>query len=146
MLALLRQQNNNLKSLLKTIIGKRNAIVANNITEIERLTSDEEKILREINQTEKLRLDSLAKYIMSDSERSDEISIDDYISMISYTLNNQQQKEFSDLRSEIKDTTNQIMQINHQIKYVILQSKSLLDEIVSAIFKDKNNSLLDVKI
>jgi len=146
MLVLLRQQENNLKSLLKTITGKRNAIVANNISEIEKLTSDEEKLLREINQTEKLRLDCLAEFTKNDSADSDSLNMDDYISAISNKLNVQQQKEFSDLRSEIKETTKQVMQVNQQIKYVILQSRSLLNDIVSAIFKDRNNSLLDVKI
>ena len=146
MLVLLRQQENNLKSLLKTITGKRNAIVANNISEIEKLTSDEEKLLRVINQTEKLRLDCLAEFTKNASADSDSLNMDDYISAISNTLNVQQQKEFSDLRSEIKETTKQVMQVNQQIKYVILQSRSLLNDIVSAIFKDRNNSLLDVKI
>lgn len=146
MLDLLRRQKENLNSFLKTITGKQKAIVANNISEIEKFTSDEEKLLREINQTEKLRLECLSEFIKDKNLNPDTFKMDDYITSVSAELNVQQQKEFSNLRDEIKETTSRIMQINRQTKYVIHQSRSLLNEIVTAIFKEKSNSLLDVKV
>jgi|GEM_PF-5316587 len=145
MLVLLGQQDENLKALLKTVTNKRDAIVASNIAEIEKLTSDEEKLLRTINQTEKMRLDLLAGYAKGNSSEINSFNIDEYVLAISGELDIRQQKEFSNLRSEIKDTTKKIMQANDQVKYIILQSRSLMSDIVSAIFKDRTKSLLDVK-
>lgn len=145
MLVLLRQQDENLKTLLETIIKKRDTIVSNNISEIEKLTSDEEKLLRAINQTEKIRLGLMTEFAKNNSMDLDSFNMDEYVSVISRELDSREQKEFSHLRLEIKDTTKKIMQTNDQMKYVILQSRSLMNDIVSAIFKDRTKSLLDVK-
>jgi len=146
LLELLRHQAENLDALLKTILKKQKAIVANDVLGIENSTSEEEKLLSAINNTEKARIDFLNNYYDEISIESPSVKIDDYLLADADNLTEEHQDHILKLRNIIKKTTNEIIKINQQNKYLITHSRDLLKEIVTAIFSERNNSLFDRKV
>lgn len=146
LLELLRHQAENLNALLKTILKKQKAIVANDVLGIENSTSEEEKFLSAINNAEKERIDFLNHFYDENSIESPSVKIDDYLLADADNLTEEHQDHILKLRSIIKRTTNEIIKINQQNKYLITHSRNLLNEIVTAIFSERNNSLFDRKV
>lgn len=146
LLGLLKHQAENLNALLSTILKKQKAIVANDVLEIENSTSEEEKFLSAINNTEKARIDFLNHFYNEKSIESPSVKIDDYLLTNADNLNEQQQNDILKLRNIIKKTTNEIIKVNQQNKYLITHSRNLLNEIVTAIFSERNNSLFDRRV
>ncbi|GBD88105.1 flgN protein [bacterium BMS3Abin03] len=146
LLELLKHQDENLEALLKTVLHKQKAIVSNDITEIESTTSEEEKLLLAVNQAEKLRAELLNDFYKKNSVKSNSFKLDDYLLIVGEQLDIQQRAEILNLQRKIKETTKEIIKVNQQNKYIIIQARTLLNEIVSAIFSERNNSLLDRKV
>ncbi|MCH8033275.1 MAG: flagellar export chaperone FlgN [Bacteroidetes bacterium] len=146
LLELLNHQAENLNALLNTILKKQKAIVSNDVLEIENSTSEEEKLLSAINNTEKVRIDFLNNFYSENSMESPSAKIDDYLLTNADDLNEQQQNDILKLRNIIKKTTNEIIKVNKQNKYLITHSRNLLNEIVTAIFSERNNSLFDRRV
>jgi len=146
LLGLLKHQAENLNALLSTILKKQKAIVANDVLEIENSTSEEEKFLSAINNTEKARIDFLNHFYNENSIESPSVKVDDYLLTNADNLNEQQQNDILKLRNIIKKTTNEIIKVNQQNKYLITHSRNLLNEIVTAIFSERNNSLFDRRV
>jgi FlgN protein len=146
LLVLLKHQAENLNALLKTILKKQKAIVSNNVIEIEKVTTEEERLLSAVNNAEKERIEFLNDYYMQNSIDASSFTIEDYLKTVAKNLDIQLQKEFLRFRNIIKETTKEIITINKQNKYLIIHSRELLNDIVSAIFSERKNSLLDRKV
>lgn len=146
LLELLKRQAANLDVLLKTILKKQKAIVSNDAAEIENSTAEEEKLLSAVNHAEKERIEFLNDFYTQNSMEVTSFSIEDYLIAVAKNLDIQLQKEFLNFRNTIKETTQKIITINKQNKYLITHSRDLLNDIVSAIFSERKNSLLDRKV
>lgn len=146
LLELLKRQAANLDVLLKTILKKQKAIVSNDAAEIENSTAEEEKLLSAVNHAEKERIEFLNDFYTQNSMEVTSFSIEDYLIAVAKNLDIQLQKEFLNFRNTIKETTKKIITINKQNKYLITHSRDLLNDIVSAIFSERKNSLLDRKV
>lgn len=141
-LEILKEQSGNLVSLLKTVLQKQKAIISGNVDLIEKTISSEEKILLTINRVEKHRVEFLNSYKV---DREFE-SKDEYFYEMAGRLSQSGALEFQELRKNIKGTTKAILQVNEQNKYLISQSRTMLNEIVTAVFSDRKASLLDRKV
>jgi flagellar biosynthesis/type III secretory pathway chaperone len=141
-LEIVKEQSGNLVSLLKTVLQKQKALISGNISLIEKTISTEEKLLLAINRVERLRVEFLNNYKV---DREFE-SKDEYFFEMAGRLRSSDSVEFQELRKNIKGTTKVILQVNEQNKYLISQSRTMLNEIVTAVFSDRKVSLLDRKV
>ena len=96
-------------------------------------------------------IEAMKKVIVYDfykknSVKSNSFKLDDYLLIVGEQLDIQQRAEILNLQRKIKETTKEIIKVNQQNKYIIIQARTLLNEIVSAIFSERNNSLLDRKV
>ena len=146
LLKTLRHQAENLNDLLKTVLQKQVAIVSNNIDEIEKTTAVEEKLLLDINQTEKIRVEYLDEFHKKNLNGSASYKIADFFSFVQLGMDKEEKNELTELRNIIKEKIGAISRVNQQNKYLITQSRNLLNEIVSAIFSERNHSILDRKV
>lgn len=146
LLELLRYQADNLNALLETILVKQRAIVANDITAIENATASEEKLLLAVNQAEKARVEFMNGFYDENLSKFSTVQMDDFLNMIAGTLEPLQKEEINLLRKEIKNISKEIIKINEQNKFLIAQSRKLINEVVTAIFSERGNSLLDRKV
>jgi len=146
LLELLRYQADNLNALLETILVKQRAIVANDITAIENATASEEKLLLAVNQAEKARVEFMNGFYDENLSKFSTVQMDDFLNMIAGTLEPLQKEEIYLLRKEIKNISKEIIKINEQNKFLIAQSRKLINEVVTAIFSERGNSLLDRKV
>jgi len=145
LIQLVEKQKSNLFSLLEIILKKQDALVNNNFEKLEVNTQEEEKVLLEINRCEKQRLDVLDKFYKENPQHKASCKLDDIISVLKDKINGDLSQKLISLKEDIKNVTKKIILINQQNKYLIVQSRSLFNEIVTNVFKN-NSSIIDRKI
>lgn len=146
LIEILKEQENNLNSLLEIIKEKQNIIVNNKILKLSEHMELEEKKLLEIQITEEKRLHTMhelfSKYQIKNKRLKLEVLANELRSFVpKIYINSIKEKEI-----EIKKLIKEITRINKQNLMLVQQSSQIISETVKAVIDtSKNRSIIDRK-
>ena len=144
-IAILEKQENNLKKLLKFVLEKQVAIVNNNNEGIKESVSKEEKLLLTVQLTEEIRLkvmEEIFSYYKIDNERY-KLSI--LIENLKSKVDERLIHNISVYETNIKKIIKEVQKVNQQNMLLIQQSRSLLNDTITAVLNLNNRTIVDRK-
>ena len=142
----LGQQKENLRNLLDTAIKKQQAIVDNNLGEIENAISAEEKLLNNIISVDKERINILEQLNTKYSLSNNSSRISDFVNSVKSWLSQELVENIAYNQQEIKKTITKINEINTETRFLIEHSRSLLNELMSSLVNSNKKRILDKKV
>ena len=144
-IAILEKQENNLKKLLKFVLEKQVAIVNNNNEGIKESVSKEEKLLLTVQLTEEIRLkvmEEIFSHYKIDNERY-KLSI--LIENLKSKVDERLIHNISVYETNIKKIIKEVQKVNQQNMLLIQQSRSLLNDTITAVLNLNNRTIVDRK-
>jgi flagellar biosynthesis/type III secretory pathway chaperone len=146
LLEVLREQKNNLNQFHEVVLMKQRALVMNDIKGIEGAIVREEKIILEVDKTEKTRIEVIS--LLKDKLNLDyeSLRITDFIQQASRFLERKLKDEFKKELDAIEELIIAIQEVNQQNQFLIANARQFIRKIVEAVAKVGKQSLLDRKI
>lgn len=145
LLEIMRNQLNKLQEMYEVLQQMQNAMVESDYDNFEKAIEHQEKILAEIRNYEKIRIDILKDLLQSDILPEKNILVQRLFEAepeadLSF------QEEYLTIRNSLVDVVGEIENLNLQNKYLIDHSRKFIKELVTNLYGVKNHKLLDRKV
>jgi len=138
-----------LSELLDAARSKQKAIVQNDYNALEEVNSQEEKLLAKLDNTSKEQQQILKELYDLKSVEPDEgkkRSLSVLIRQYKDLFNPDLLIKINEKRINVREMVEQLTKLNHQNKYLIEHTSSLVKETISLLLKSRKRSLLDRRI
>ncbi|MBK7104413.1 MAG: flagellar export chaperone FlgN [Ignavibacteriae bacterium] len=145
LIAVLEKQNINLEKLLQSVLEKQIALVNCRNENIKESVSKEEKLLLSIQLTEETRLKLMEEIFTEFNITNARYKLEVLLENIKNKIDSNLFKIISSLEISIKKTIKEIQKINQQNLILIQQSRSLINETITAVLNSKNRAIVDRK-
>lgn len=145
LIAVLEKQNINLEKLLQSVLEKQIALVNCSNENIKESVSKEEKLLLSIQLTEETRLKLMEEIFTEFNISNARYKLEVLLENIKNKIDSNLFKIISSLEISIKKTIKEIQKINQQNLILIQQSRSLINETITAVLNSKNRAIVDRK-
>jgi len=145
-LKILKDQYRNLNDLFKIAIEKQKALVKINNTLLDKCIKSEEKLLLNIQQTEKNRLDFIKEFIDSFNYDIENADLRDVMKSIKNNLSEEDLNLMTKYEEKIKGIIIALSKLNEQNLFLIQNSKQFITDTINSLLSKHKKSLLDVKV
>lgn len=145
LLEIMRNQLNKLQEMYEVLQAMQSAMVESDYDNFEKAIESQEKILAEIRNYEKLRIDILKELLQSDTLPEKNVLVQKLFEAepeADLTL----QDEYLNIRESLVNVVGEIENLNFQNKYLIDHSRKFIKELVTNLYGVKNQKLLDRKV
>lgn len=145
LLEIMRNQLNKLQEMYEVLQQMQSAMVESDYDNFEKAIESQEKILAEIRNYEKLRIDILKELLQSDILPEKNVLVQKLFEAepeADLTL----QDEYLNIRESLINVVGEIENLNFQNKYLIDHSRKFIKELVTNLYGVKNQKLLDRKV
>lgn len=145
LLEIMRNQLNKLQEMYEVLQRMQNAMVESDYENFEKSVEQQEKILAEIRNYEKSRIDILKDLLQSDILPEKNVLVQKLFEAepeADFTL----QEEYLNIRNSLVEVVGEIENLNFQNKYLIDHSRKFIKELVTNLYGVKNQKLLDRKV
>ncbi len=137
--------NESLEQLLVVSQNKRRAIVQREIAELEESIKMEEKLLNEIKQLEKRRMEILKSFLQDGSALGKE-KVEQIMERISEELPEKLKEHLYYLRNKIKEVSQRIKSVNQQNMFLIESSREMLRMIFAELKGNRDSLIVNRKV
>lgn len=145
LLEIMRNQLNKLQEMYEVLQQMQSAMVESDYDNFEKSIETQEKLLAEIRNFEKLRIDILKELLQSDILPEKNVLVQKLFEAepeADLTL----QDEYLNIRESLINVVGEIENLNFQNKYLIDHSRKFIKELVTNLYGVKNQKLLDRKV
>jgi hypothetical protein len=141
----MRNQLNKLQEMYEVLQQMQNAMVDSDYESFEKTIELQEKILAEIRNYEKSRIDILKDLLKSDILPEKNALVQKLFEAEPET-DLSLQEEYLNIRESLINVVGEIENLNFQNKYLIDHSRKFIKELVTNLYGVKNQKLLDRKV
>ncbi|MCB0746234.1 MAG: flagellar export chaperone FlgN [Ignavibacteriae bacterium] len=145
LIAVLDKQEDNLKKLLQSVLEKQTALVNGKSDLIKESVSKEEKILLAVQLTEETRLKVMEDLFVEFKIENKRYKLEVLVENLTGKINKNILENISLSERRIKITIREIQKINHQNMVLIQQSRSIINDTITAVLNSKHRSIVDRK-
>ena len=145
LIAVLDKQEDNLKKLLQSVLEKQTALVNGKSDLIKESVSKEEKILLAVQLTEETRLKVMEDLFVEFKIENKRYKLEVLVENLTGKINKNILENISLSERRIKVTIKEIQKINHQNMVLIQQSRSIINDTITAVLNSKHRSIVDRK-
>ncbi|GMU94956.1 MAG: flagellar export chaperone FlgN [Ignavibacterium album] len=145
LLEIMRNQLNKLQEMYEVLQQMQNAMVDSDYESFEKTIELQEKILAEIRNYEKSRIDILKDLLKSDILPEKNALIQKLFEA-EPEADLSLQEEYLNIRESLINVVGEIENLNFQNKYLIDHSRKFIKELVTNLYGVKNQKLLDRKV
>ena len=145
LIAVLDKQEDNLKKLLQSVLEKQTALVNGKSDLIKESVSKEEKILLAVQLTEETRLKVMEDLFVEFKIENKRYKLEVLVENLTGEINKNILGNISLSERRIKITIREIQKINHQNMVLIQQSRSIINDTITAVLNSKHRSIVDRK-
>ncbi|MCX8106339.1 MAG: flagellar protein FlgN [Ignavibacterium album] len=145
LLEIMRNQLNKLQEMYEVLQIMQTAMVESDYDNFEKAIESQEKILAEIRNYEKLRIDVLKELLQSDILPEKNVLVQKLFEA-EPDADSTLQEEYLNIRKSLVDVVGEIENLNFQNKYLIDHSRKFIKELVTNLYGVKNQKLLDRKV
>lgn len=145
LLEIMRNQLNKLQEMYAVLQQMQNAMVDSDYESFEKTIELQEKILAEIRNYEKSRIDILKDLLKSDILPEKNALVQKLFEAEPET-GLSLQEEYLNIRESLINVVGEIENLNFQNKYLIDHSRKFIKELVTNLYGVKNQKLLDRKV
>ena len=145
LIAVLDKQEDNLKKLLQSVLEKQTALVNGKSDLIKESVSKEEKILLAVQLTEETRLKVMEDLFVEFKIENKRYKLEVLVENLTGKINKNILGNISLSERRIKITIREIQKINHQNMVLIQQSRSIINDTITAVLNSKHRSIVDRK-
>ena len=145
LIAVLDKQEDNLKKLLQSVLEKQTALVNGKSDLIKESVSKEEKILLAVQLTEETRLKVMEDLFVEFKIENKRYKLEVLVENLTGKINKNVLENISLSERRIKVTIKEIQKINHQNMVLIQQSRSIINDTITAVLNSKHRSIVDRK-
>lgn len=145
LLEIMRNQLNKLQEMYEVLQQMQNAMVDSDYESFEKTIELQEKILAEIRNYEKSRIDILKDLLQSDILPEKNALIQKLFEA-EPEADLSLQEEYLNIRESLINVVGEIENLNFQNKYLIDHSRKFIKELVTNLYGVKNQKLLDRKV
>ncbi len=142
---ILKEQEKNLKEFLDAALQKQKGIISQDFEEIQKAIALEEKLLRKINSTEKIRNEFIKEMSIKYSLELNSSSLSGIIKIYE-TKQDPNLDVFVKLQKTLKNLIDKIWQVNWQNRVLIDNARNFIKETIHALNHSNKKPLLDRKI
>jgi len=143
--AILEKQENNLNKLLKFVLEKQVALINNNNEGIKDAVSKEEKLLLTVQLAEEMRLKVMEEIFAHYSIDNERYKLSIMIENLKGKIDEKMIHSISLFDKNIKKVIKEIQKVNQQNMLLIQQSRSLLNDTITAVLNLNNRTIVDRK-
>ena len=143
---ILKDQYRNLNNLFKVAIEKQKALVKINNDLLSKCIKSEEKLLLNIQQTEKKRLGFIKELVDSFNYDIDNADLSDIMKSIKNHLSKEDSSLMTKYEEKTKDIIIALSKLNEQNLFLIKNSKQFVTDTINSLLSKHKKSLLDVKV
>ncbi|AFH50213.1 Hypothetical protein IALB_2510 [Ignavibacterium album JCM 16511] len=136
---------NKLQEMYEVLQRMQNAMVESDYENFEKSVDQQEKILAEIRNYEKSRIDILKELLQSDILPEKNVLVQKLFEAepeADFSL----QEEYLNIKNSLVEVVGEIENLNFQNKYLIDHSRKFIKELVTNLYGVKNQKLLDRKV
>ncbi len=145
LIEILKEQKNNLNSLLKIVKEKQNVIVNNKLEKLHEYMNKEEKELLEIQITEEKRLHIMQELFTEYKIKSERFKLEILTKELKDLIRETYIENIKTKEIEIKNLIKEITQKNQQNLMLVQQSSQIISETVKAVIDTSKRSIIDRK-
>lgn len=145
LLEIMRNQLNKLQEMYEVLQFMQSAMVESDYDDFEKAIESQEKILAEIRNYEKLRIDVLKELLQSDILPEKNVLVQKLFEA-EPEADSVLQEEYLNIRESLVNVVGEIENLNFQNKYLIDHSRKFIKELVTNLYGVKNQKLLDRKV
>ena len=145
LIEILKEQKNNLNSLLKIVKEKQNVIVNNKLEKLPEYMNKEEKELLEIQITEEKRLHIMQELFTEYKIKSERFKLEILIKELKDLTTETYIENIKTKEIEIKNLIKEITLKNQQNLMLVQQSSQIISETVKAVIDTSKRSIIDRK-
>ena len=145
LIEILKEQKNNLISLLKIVKEKQNVIVNNKLEKLHEYMNKEEKELLEIQITEEKRLHIMQELFTEYKIKSERFKLEILIKELKDLIPETYIENIKTKEIEIKNLIKEITLKNKQNLMLVQQSSQIISETVKAVIDTSKRSIIDRK-
>lgn len=145
LIAVLDKQEDNLKKLLQSVLEKQTALVNGKSDLIKESVSKEEKILLAVQLSEETRLKVMEDLFVEFKIENKRYKLEVLVENLTGKINKNILENISLSERRIKITIREIQKINHQNMVLIQQSRSIINDTITAVLNSKHRSIVDRK-
>ena len=145
LIAVLDKQEDNLKKLLQSVLEKQTALVNGKSDLIKESVSKEEKILLAVQLSEETRLKVMEDLFVEFKIENKRYKLEVLVENLTGKINKNILENISLSERRIKITIREIQKINHQNMVLIQQSRSIINDTITAVLNSKQRSIVDRK-
>ncbi len=145
LIEILKEQKNNLNSLLKIVKEKQNVIVNNKLEKLHEYMNKEEKELLEIQITEEKRLHIMQELFTEYKIKSERFKLETLIKELKDLIPETYIENIKTKEMEIKNLIKEITLKNQQNLMLVQQSSQIISETVKAVIDTSKRSIIDRK-
>ena len=142
---ILKEQEKNRKEFLDAALQKQKGIISQDFEEIQKAIALEEKLLRKINSTEKIRNEFIKEMSIKYSLELNSSSLSGIIKIYE-TKQDPNLDVFVKLQKTLKNLIDKIWQVNWQNRVLIDNARNFIKETIHALNHSNKKPLLDRKI
>lgn len=143
---ILKDQYRNLNNLFKVAIEKQKALVKINNDLLSKCIKSEEKLLLNIQQTEKKRLGFIKEFVDSFNYDIENADLRDVMKSIKNHLSKEDSSLMTKYEEKTKDIIIALSKLNEQNLFLIKNSKQFVTDTINSLLSKHKKSLLDVKV
>lgn len=145
LLEIMRNQLKCLQEMYEVLQKMQSAMVESDYDNFEKAVELQEKILAEIRNYEKTRIDILKDLLKSDILPEKNILVQKLFEA-EPDVNSELQDEYLNIRNSLVEVVGEIENLNFQNKYLIDHSRKFIKELVTNLYGVRNQKLLDRKV
>lgn len=145
LLEIMRNQLKCLQEMYEVLQKMQSAMVESDYDNFEKAVELQEKILAEIRNYEKTRIDILKDLLKSDILPEKNILVQKLFEA-EPDVDSELQDEYLNIRNSLVEVVGEIENLNFQNKYLIDHSRKFIKELVTNLYGVRNQKLLDRKV
>jgi uncharacterized protein YifE (UPF0438 family) len=145
LLVILEKQEGNLNKLLKFVLEKQVALVNNNNEGIKDSVSKEEKLLLTVQLAEEMRLKVMEEIFTKYQIDNERYKLSIMIENLKEKIDEKLIHNITMYEQRIKKVIKEVQKINQQNMLLIQQSRSLINDTITAVLNLNNRTIVDRK-
>ncbi len=146
LIAILEKQENNLNRLLKFVLEKQTALVNSNNEGLKDSVSKEENLLLTVQLTEEMRLKAMEDIFTHYKINNERYKLSILVENLKGKASDKLVHNISVMERRIKKIIKEIQKVNQQNMLLIKQSRSIINDTITAVLNLNQRTVIDRKV